>query len=144
MALTHLRIALIQEPENVDYRIFEAELSLRLGDVGGAQKILDTVDLTRVTNPRLLEGAAVIRIRSGDKAHAANAVRILTGMVGQYPNDHLLVYQRARGYLVMDKKSEAKRDLEKYVASAPETSPQMADAKKLLDELKGKRPWWKF
>ena len=31
--------------------------------------------------------------------------------------------------------AEAKADLEKYVATAPPTAAQMADAKKLLDQL---------
>jgi len=58
--------------------------------------------------------------------------------MAQFPNDPLLLYLRARAYLVGTKFAEAKADLEKYVATAPATAQQMADAKKLLDQLNKK------
>jgi hypothetical protein len=50
----------------------------------------------------------------------------------------MFLYLRGRAYLAATKLPEAKADLEKYVATAPATSAQMADAKKLLDQLNKK------
>jgi serine/threonine protein kinase/tetratricopeptide (TPR) repeat protein len=144
MSLTQIRLALQKEPDNLDYRILEAEQSLRLGDVGGAQKILDTVDLAKVTNPRALSGAADVRIGSGDKGHAATAIGILNSLIAQFPDDALLLYHRARAYLIIDKKSDARKDLEKFIASVPPESPLVPAARRMLEDASRKRPWWKF
>jgi predicted Zn-dependent protease len=136
--LEQIKIALAKEPANVDYQMLSAELMMELGDKEGAQKVLDTVDMTKVKDPRAFTNSAINKINSGDKAQAEQAIELLTKMIAQYPQDYLLLYLRARANLVATKLPEAKADLEKYIASAPATAPQMADAKKLLDQLNKK------
>ena len=41
-------------------------------------------------------------------------------------------------YIVAKKLPEARTDLEKYVSIAPPDAPQLADAKKVLEQLKDK------
>jgi tetratricopeptide (TPR) repeat protein len=133
--LEQIKIALAKEPANVNYLMLTAELLMETGDKEGAQKILDTVDMTKVKDPRAFINSAINKINSGDKVQAEQAVELLTKLIAQYPNDHLLLYLRARAYIAGAKLTEAKADLEKYVAVAPAIAPQMADAKKLLDQL---------
>ena len=137
-ASEHVKIALEKEPTNADYLMLQAELLMETGDKEGAQKILDTIEISKVKNPRAFINNAIHKINSGDKVQAEQAVELLTKLIGQFPNDSLLLYLRARAYIAGTKLAEAKADLEKYVATAPPTSPQMADAKKLLDQLNKK------
>ena len=137
-ALEHIKLALAKEPTNVDYQLLHAEVLMESGDKEAAHKILDTIDLTKVKDPRAFTNSAINKINSGDKAQAEQAIELLTKMIAQFPNDHLLLYLRGRAYLVGTKLAEAKADFEKYISVAPPTAPQLADAKKLLEQLNKK------
>ena len=136
--LEEIKIAVAKEPTNVDYQMLQADLMMETGDKEGAQKILDTVDLTKVKDPRAFTNSAINKINSGDKAQAEQAVELLTKLIVQFPNDPMFLYLRGRANIVTNRFPEAKTDLEKYVATAPATAAQMADAKKLLDQLNKK------
>ena len=137
-ALDEIKIALEKEPANVDWQMLQAEVMMEAGDKEGAQKILDSVDMSKVKDPRAFTNAAINKINSGDKAQAEQAVELLTKLIAQYPTEPMFLYLRGRAYIAGQKLPEAKADLEKYVATAPATSAQMADAKKLLDQLNKK------
>jgi tetratricopeptide (TPR) repeat protein len=136
--LEHIKIALAKDPTNVEWLLLQAELMMETGDRVGGQKVLDAIDLTKVKQPRAFINSAIHKINSGDKVQAEQAVELLTKLIAQFPNDPLLLYLRGRAYIAATKLVEAKADLEKYVATAPATAPQMADAKKLLDQLNKK------
>ena len=136
--LEHLKIVLEKDPGNVDYQVLSAELMMDLGDKDGADKILNSVDLTKVKDPRAFINSAINKINTGDKAQAEIAIQSLDKLIPQFPNEHMLLYLRGRAYLAATKHAEAKADLEKYVAVAPPTAPQVADAKKLLEQLNKK------
>ena len=133
--LEHLKLALAKDPGNVDYQVLSAELMMELGDKEGADKILSAVDLTKVRDPRAFINSAINKINTGDKAQAEAAIQMLDKLIPQFPNEHMLLYLRGRANLAATKHAEAKADLEKYVAVAPATAPQVADAKKLIDQL---------
>ena len=132
--LEHIKLALEKEPENVEFKILQAELMMEAGDKEGAKAVLNTVDLTKVKDPRALVNSAINDINSGK---ADEAIALLTKLIAQFPADSSLLYYRGRAYIVATKLPEAKADLEKFVAAAP-TSPQAADAKKLLEQLNKK------
>ena len=132
--LEHIKIALEKEPENVEFKILQAELMMEAGDKEGAKAVLNTVDLTKVKDPRALVNSAINDINSGK---AEEAIALLTKLIAQFPTDSSLLYYRGRAYIVATKLPEAKADLEKFVAAAP-TSPQAADAKRLLEQLNKK------
>lgn len=134
-ALEQVKIALAKEPANVEWQVLSAEMMMETGEKEAAQKILDSVDLAKVKDPRAFINNAINKINSGDKAQAEQAVELLTKLIAQFPSDPMLLYLRARAYIVGTKMAEAKADLEKYVATAPPTAAQMADARKLLDQL---------
>ena len=132
--LEHIKLAIEKEPENVDFQMLHAELMMEAGDKEGAKAVLNAIDITKVKDPRALVNAAINDINSGK---AEDAIALLTKLITQFPTDSSLLYYRGRAYIVATKLPEAKADLEKFVAAAP-TSPQAADAKKLLEQLNKK------
>ena len=136
--LEHIKIALEKEPTNIEWQLLAAELMQETGDKEGSQKILDSIDLAKVKDPRAFINNAIMKINSGDKAQAQQAIELLTKLIAQFPSDPLPLYLRGRAYLVTTQLPEARADFEKYIATAPATAPQLADAKKLLDQLNKK------
>lgn len=133
--LEHLKVVLEKEPGNVDYLLLSAELMMETGDKDGADKILNSVDITKAREPRAFINSAINKINTGDKAQAEIAIELLNKVMPQFPNEPMLLYLRGRAYIAATKLAEAKTDLEKYVATAPANAPQLADAKKLLEQL---------
>jgi tetratricopeptide (TPR) repeat protein len=134
-ALEHLDIALAKEPTNVDWLVLKADVLMETKDQAGAEKILAGIDLTQVKEPRAFINMAINQINGGK---AAEAIELLTKLHAQFPNDHSILYYRGRAYVAATKLPEAKADFEKFVAVAPADSPQVADAKKLLEQLNKK------
>lgn len=132
--LEHIKIALEKEPANDEFKVLQAELMMEAGDKEGAKAVLNSIDITKVKDPRALVNSAINDINGGK---AEDAIALLTKLVAQFPTDSSLLYYRARAYIVATKLPEAKADLEKFVAASP-TSPQAADAKKLLEQLNKK------
>jgi predicted Zn-dependent protease len=133
--LEEIKIALEKEPENVDYKLLQAEMLMESGDKEAAQAVLQSVDMTKVKDPRAFTNLAINQINAGKHAEA---IDLLTKLIAQFPDDKSLLYYRGRAYIVATKLPEAKADLEAFVAAAP-TAPQAADAKKLLDQLNKKQ-----
>jgi predicted Zn-dependent protease len=132
--LEHIKIAVEQEPENVDFKVLQGELMMEAGDKEGAQKVLESVDMTRVKEPRAFINLAINHINN---QKAPEAIELLTKLSTQFPDDKSILYYRARAYIVDQKLPEAKADLEAFVAAEP-NAPQAADAKKLLEQLNKK------
>jgi predicted Zn-dependent protease len=134
-ALEHIKMALAKEPANSDWQLMHAEILMETGDRAGADKILESIDIAKVKDPRAFINSAINKINTGDKAQAEQAIQMLDKLIPQFPTEHLLLYLRGRANLAATKQAEAKADLEKYVALAPPTAPQVADAKKLIEQL---------
>ena len=133
-AMEHIKIALEKEPENATYKALYGELLIDMGDIAGAQKVLETVDLTKIQEPRAFINLAINHINAGKHGEA---IDLLTRLITQFPNEKTLLYYRGRAYVVATKLPEAKADLAAFLAAAP-TAPQAADAKKLLEQLNKK------
>lgn len=132
--LEHIKLALEKEPENVDFKMLQAELMMEAGDREGGKAVLATVDIAQVKDSRPFVNAAINDINNG---RADEAVTLLTKLVTQFPTDASLLYYRGRAYIVATQLPEARADLEKFLAMAP-TAPQAADAKRLLEQLNKK------
>jgi tetratricopeptide (TPR) repeat protein len=131
-ALEHLKINMDKEPNNVELKLFHAELLMESGDKAGAKAILDTVDMTQVKDPYTYINQAINLI---NEKKGQEAVDLLTKLMAQFPTANELYYYRGRAYVVAEKLDEAKADLEKFVTLAP-TAKEAADAKKILEQLK--------
>ena len=134
-AIEHLDIALAKEPANVDWLVLKADVMMEAKDQAGAEKILAGIDMTQAKEPRAFINMAINQINGGKHAEA---IELLTKLHAQFPNDHSILYYRGRASVAATKLPEAKADFEKFVASAPADSPQVADAKKLLEQLNKK------
>ena len=132
MAMQHLKVNLEKEPNNVELKLFQAELLMESGDKAGAKAILDAVDMKEVKDPYTFINQAINLIN--DKK-GAEAVDLLTKLIAQFPTTNELYYYRGRAYVASDKLDDAKADLEKFVQLAP-NAKETADAKKILEQIK--------
>jgi predicted Zn-dependent protease len=132
-ALQHLKINIDKEPDNVELKLFQAELLMESGDNAGATAILATIDLKDVKDPYTHINQAIYLI-NGKKG--AEAVDLLTKLIAQFPTTNELYYYRGRAYVASDKLDDAKADLEKFVKMAPPTAKEVADANKILEQIK--------
>jgi predicted Zn-dependent protease len=131
-ALEHLKINLEKEPNNVELKLFQAELLMESGDKAGATAILNAIDLKEVKDPYTYVNQAINLIN--DKK-GPEAVELLTKLIAQFPTTNELFYYRGRAYVVSEKLDDARADLEKFVSLAP-NAKETADAKKILDQIK--------
>jgi len=131
-AMEHLKLNMEKEPDNLDLKLFQAELMMEAGDKAGAKAILDAVDITKVKDPYTFINQAINLIN--DKK-GQEAVDLLTKLIAQFPTTNELYYYRGRAYVASDKLDEARGDLEKFVTLSP-NAKEAVDAKKILDQIK--------
>jgi len=131
-AMQHLKINLDKEPNNVELKLFQAELLMESGDKAGAKAILDAVDMKEVKDPYTFINQAINLINDKKGAEAAE---LLTKLMAQFPTTPELYYYRGRAYVASEKLDDAKADLEKFVQLAP-NAKEAADAKKILEQIK--------
>lgn len=131
-ALEHLKINLDKEPNNVELKMFQAELLMQTGDKAGAKTILDAIDITQVKDPFTFVNESITLINEGK---GQEAVDLLTKLIAQFPAQNNLYYYRGRAYVAAQKLPEAKADFEKFIAAEP-NAKETADAKKILEQIK--------
>jgi predicted Zn-dependent protease len=131
-ALEHLKINLEKDPNNVELKMFQAELLMQTGDKAGAKTILDAIDITQIRDPFTFINQAITLINEGK---GPEAVDLLTKLIAQFPTQNNLYYYRGRAYVAAQKLPEARADFEKFIAAEP-NAKETADAKKILDQIK--------
>ncbi len=127
------RVALEKDPANVDNKLLLADLLMEAGQKVEAKQILDDIDLTQVKDPFPFINAAITQINEGKGLEAAEG---LTKLLAQFPNQAEIYYYRGRAYLKAEKMDEAKADFEKFVEVGKPDSKEVADAKKILEQIK--------
>jgi predicted Zn-dependent protease len=132
-AIEHLKIVVDKEPADMEMVTYMAELLTVKGNKAEAQKLLDGIDMSKVTDPTMFINMAISSINA-DKPDEALAT--LDKVNKAFPTRADVFYYRARAYIKGKKMVEAKAELEKYVAMAPPDARELADAKKLLEQLK--------
>ena len=132
-AIEHMKIVVEKEPADIDLKMFLAELYAAKGDKAEAQKMLDSIDMTQVKDPTVFINQAINSINAG---RGDEAVAQLDKIGKQFPTRADIYYYRARANIVGKKMVEAKADLEKFVSMAAPDARELADAKKLLEQLK--------
>ncbi|HET7218422.1 MAG TPA: tetratricopeptide repeat protein [Vicinamibacterales bacterium] len=132
-AIEHMKIVTEKEPADLDLKMYLAELLTAKGDRAEAQKILDSVDMTQVKDATVFINIAIGSINAGK---GDEAVALLDKVSKQFPTRADIFYYRGRANITSKKMVEAKADLEKFVAMAAPDARELADAKKLLEQLK--------
>jgi predicted Zn-dependent protease len=135
-AIEHLRVAVEKEPTNTDMKMLLGDLLIEKGEKEEGQQIMMSIDITQVKNPLPLINVAINLINGGK---ADDAIALLTKIATQFPNQAETYYYRGRAYITAKKMPEAKADLEKFVSIAPPDAREMADAKKILEQLKDEK-----
>jgi tetratricopeptide (TPR) repeat protein len=134
-ALEHLKINLDKETnpsEQIQLKLFQADLLMQSGDKAGANAILSAIDVKDAKDPYTFINQSINLIN--DKK-GPEAVELLTKLIAQFPTTNELYYYRGRAYVASDKLDDARADFEKYVSLAP-TTKEAADAKKILEQIK--------
>jgi len=129
------RVAVEKEPANVDNKLLLADLLMEAGEKAESRQILDGIDMTQVKDPFPFINSAITQINEGKGAEAAAA---LTKLQAQFPNQAEIYYYRGRAYLAATKLDDAKADLEKFVTMGKPDSKEVADAKKILEQINKK------
>ena len=135
-AVKAARVAVEKDPANVDHKLLLADLLLETGEKAESRQILDAIDLTLVKDPFPFINLAITMINEKKGVEAAEA---LTKLLAQFPNQSEIFYYRGRAYIVANKLDEAKADLEKYVTMGKPESKEVADAKKILEQINNKK-----
>jgi tetratricopeptide (TPR) repeat protein len=132
-AIEHVKLVVDKDTTDLDLKLFLAELYTAKGDKAEAQKILDSVDMTQVKDPTMFINQAINEINAD---RPDEAVALLDKIGKQFPTRVDILYYRGRANIKGKKLVEARADLEKFVSMAPPDAKELADAKKLLEQLK--------
>lgn len=127
------RVAVEKEPASVDNQLLLADLLMETGEKVESRQILDAIDMTQVKDPFPFINSAITQINEGKGTEAADA---LTKLLAQFPNQAEIYYYRGRAYLKAEKMDEAKTDFEKFVTMGKPDSKEVADAKRILEQIK--------
>ena len=132
-AIESMKIVVEKEPADNDLKLYLAELYTAKGDKVESQKILDSIDMTQLKDPTIFINQAISDINAD---RTDEAVALLDKLAKQFPTRADLYYYRGRANIRGKKFVEAKADLEKFVSMAAPDARELADAKKLLEQLK--------
>ena len=132
-AIEHLRALVEKEPTNVESKLLLADLLIEGGEKEEGLTLLRSIDMTQVKDPYPFINGAIALIRDNKPD---DAVTMLNSVLAQFPNQADIYYFRGRAYIAAKKLPEAKADLEKFVATASPDARELADAKKILEQLK--------
>jgi predicted Zn-dependent protease len=132
-ALTHLQNALQHDPDNVEVKLLIAATLSQQGKTADAQKYLDGIDLAKVKDPTAFLNQGISLINQGK---AADALVLFEKVVTAFPNEPDGYYYRARAELALGKFPEAKADLTKFIGMPGADANEVAEAKKILEQIK--------
>lgn len=132
-AIEHLRLALEKDPENAGVKTLLGDLLIETGQKDEGRKMLESIDITKAKDPFPFINMAIGML---NEQKAPEGLALMEKLVAQFPTVPEVYYYRGRANLANKKNAEAKADLEKFVAMAPPTQRELADAKKILEQLK--------
>ena len=132
-AMDYLKKGVELDPTNVDLQLALGEALLAAGQRAEAEKILMSLDMTKVKDPYPYLNIVISQI---NEKKIDEAMALLGKLMAQFPSENSLYYYRGRAHLAAEKLPEARADLEKFVAGAAADARELPDAKKLLEQMK--------
>jgi tetratricopeptide (TPR) repeat protein len=132
-AIEHVRMAAEKDPANAQAQVFLGDLLMEKGDKAEAQKIFESVDLSKVEDPAPFINLAITKIND---QKPDEALALIDKLMARFPKETSLLYYRGRANLAAKKMPEAKADLEKFVAGALPDARELPDARKILEQMK--------
>jgi tetratricopeptide (TPR) repeat protein len=135
-AAEQLKKATEADPSNTDLQLVYGEMLMQSNDPAQkaqGEKLLLGMDISKVKDPFPYMNVVIGQINA---QKPDEALALLNKLMTQFPTDTSLYYYRGRANLAAKKLPEAKADLEKFVAGAPPSARELADAKKILEQMK--------
>lgn len=132
-AIEHLRIAMAKDPANVEVQLLLGNMLIERGQEDEGRTILAAVDMTRVKDPVAIINSGISLLNQGKPEEA---IPFFDKIIGQFSAQPDAYYYRGLAHLQLGKTAEAKVDLEKFVSLGPPDSAEVAQAKKILEQLK--------
>jgi tetratricopeptide (TPR) repeat protein len=135
-AAEQLKKATEADPSNTDLQLVYGEMLMQSNDPAQkaqGEKLLLGIDMSKVKDPFPYMNVVIGQINA---QKPEEALTLLNKLMAQFPTDTSLYYYRGRANLAAKKLPEAKADLEKFVAGAPPSARELADAKKILEQMK--------
>ena len=135
-AADQLKKATEADPSNTDLQVVYGEMLMQSNDPAQkaqGEKLLLGLDISKVKDPFPYMNVIIGQINA---QKSEDALALLNKLMTQFPTDTSLYYYRGRANLAAKKLPEAKADLEKFVAGAPPSARELADAKKILEQMK--------
>jgi Flp pilus assembly protein TadD len=132
-AIEHLRMAVENMPDNVEAKLLLGNTLIEAGKTDEGKQVLSGIDSAKITDPTVLLNVGITLVNQGK---AADALTYFDQAVTRFPAHADGYYYRGITYLQLQKTAEAKADLEKFVGLASPDAPELAMAKKLLEQLK--------
>jgi tetratricopeptide (TPR) repeat protein len=131
-AIEHLRIASEKMPDSVETKLLLGNTLVEAGKTEEGKQVLSSIDSSKISDPTVLLNVGITLINQGK---AADALTYFEQVVTRFPAQADGYYYRGITYLQLQKTAEAKADLEKFVGLASPDAPELAMAKKLLEQL---------
>jgi tetratricopeptide (TPR) repeat protein len=130
--LEFAKIAAERDPSSADVKLLMAEIYMSTDRAAEARTILDGIDLKEIDDPVLFINQGIIQINAGEHDEA---IALFDRLLERFPTTHQIMYYRGRAQVAAERLPEAKADLEKFIAAAPPTAPEVEAAKKLIEEI---------
>jgi Tfp pilus assembly protein PilF len=131
-AIEHLRLALAKDPANVEVQLLLGNILVEKGDAEEGKRILAGIDESRVKDPTIFINVGIAMLNQNKPA---DAVPYFEKAITRFPESPDAYYYRGIAHLQLGRTEEAKADLTKFVAMAPD-APETPTAKKILEQLK--------
>jgi predicted Zn-dependent protease len=132
-AIEHLRVAVDKMPDNIEAKLLLGNTLIEVGKTDEAKQMLSAIDSSKIADPTVLLNVGITLVNQGK---AGDALTYFDQVVTRFPAHADGYYYRGITYLQLQKNAEAKADLEKFVGLASPDAPELAMAKKILEQLK--------
>jgi len=132
-AIELLKESVAADPEAVEIQVLLGTLLIDAGQMAEGQKVLESIDAARITDPTVFVNIGISLIN--DKK-PADAIIWLSKAVTTFPKDHNAYYYRGISHLSMGNNPSAKADLEMFIKLAPADAAELPTARKILETIK--------
>lgn len=130
-ALKYTKLATDKDPQNVDAWRMTAEIELQKGNLDAGKAALEKVPEDKITDAQPYFNIGVLLF---NKKKATEADAAFSKALSVQPDLAEAYYYRGLARLQMNRKADARADLEKYLEVAPE-GPDAKDVRELLKSI---------
>jgi Tfp pilus assembly protein PilF len=131
-AIEHLRAALARDPNNVEVKLLLANVLTEKGSGDEARQLLASIEESKITDPSTFVNVGIGLI---NQKKPEEALPWFEKAIAKFPEAPDAYYYRGITELQLGRNDQAKADLTKFVAMAP-NAPEAKTAKGILETLK--------